>query len=299
MINKSRVIFQERVPKIIYQLQFQSDNAQGLGLSRAVLLNLGFEEKDLISSESNGKKAFELFNENKTNLERVRKLFGRLSLAGVKVHQRRLYPKDWLTLWKSNWKPAPLTKKLDVVPVWYRNKYKPRKGRDHILMDTLLSFGTGLHETTRFMAQFIEDRRWDFKSFLDIGTGTGILALVAIKYGAQDVRGIDIGALSVKAARDNMKVNQSYFQVVKSDIKKYQPKMKFDFVAANLITEDLIEHAQKIISLVKEGGLLAVSGISLDNFEKLRNAYSLLPLKCLKISKGRQWSGILYQKAMS
>lgn len=297
MTDKSRVVIQERVPKFIYQLQIRSDKAQSLGLIRAVLLNLGYEEKDLISSELKGKGSFELFDEHKTKLERVRKLFERLDLTGVKVHQRRLFPKDWLTLWKSRWKPAGLTKKLDVVPVWYRNKYKPRVGRDHILMDTLLSFGTGLHETTQFMAQFIEDQRGKFKSLLDIGTGTGILALVAVKYGAEDVWGIDIGALSVQAARDNMKANQLYFKVLKADINKFRPKKKFDFVAANLITEDLIEHVQKIISFLKEDGLLAVSGISLDNLEKLRKVFSTLPLKCLKISKGKQWSGILYQKA--
>ena len=67
-------------------------------------------------------------------------------------------------------------------------------------------------------------------------------------------------------------------------------------MAANLITEDLIEHAQKIISFVKEGGLLAVSGISLDNLSKLQKSFSSLPLKCLKISKGKQWSGLLFQK---
>jgi ribosomal protein L11 methyltransferase len=298
MNNKSRVLIQERIPKIVYQLQIQSKNEQSLRLTRAVLLNLGYGEGDLVSTVFKAKASIELFDEHQAKLERVKKLFGRLGLAGVKIHQRRLLPKDWLTRWKSQWKPAPLTKKLDVVPVWYQNKYKPRVGRDTILMDTLLSFGTGLHETTRFMAQFIENKQGHFKSFLDIGTGTGILALVALKYGAKDVLGIDIGQLSVQAARDNMKANQSYFKVERADIKKYRSERIFDFVAANLITEDLIEHAHKIISFVKEGGLLAVSGISLDNLNKLRKAFLPLPLKCLKISKGKQWSGLLYQKKM-
>jgi len=166
-------------------------------------------------------------------------------------------------------------------------------------MDTLLSFGTGLHETTQFMAQFIEDQNGKFKSFLDIGTGTGILALVALKYGAGDVLGIDIGPLSVQAARDNMKVNQLNFKVQKADIKKYCSKKMYDFVAANLITEDLIEHSRKIVSFVKKDGLLAVSGISLENLDRLRKAFSSLPLKCLKISKGKQWSGLLFQKMTS
>jgi len=292
------VEIQERIPKIVYQLQIQSASDQGLALVRAVLLNLGYSESDLIGSSLKGRAAIELFDEHQVKLERVKKLFSRLKLAGVKVHQRRLAPKDWLTLWKSQWKPAPLTKRLDVVPVWYKDKYKPRRGSDHILMDTLLSFGTGLHETTRFMAQFIESREGQFRSFLDIGTGTGILSLVAIKYGAEDVLGIDIGQLSVQASLDNMKANNLYFKVKKADIKKYRSQEKYDFVAANLITEDLIENAQKIISFVKEGGLLAVSGISLDNLSKLRKAFSTLPLKCLKISKGKQWSGLLFQKMM-
>lgn len=299
MIDQSRISIQERVPKIVYQLRIQSENGQGLGLVRAVLLNLGYQEKDLVSSEVKGKGTFELFDEHKTRLERVQKLFGRLGLAGVKVRQRRLVPGDWLTRWKRQWKPSGLTKKMDVVPVWCQNKYKVRRGRDYILMDTLLSFGTGLHETTRFMAEFIENKQGQFKSFLDIGTGTGILALVALKYGAEDVVGIDIGPLSVQAAHDNMKANHLYFKVKMADVKTYPSKKTFDFVAANLITEDLIGHAQKIVSFVKEGGLLAVSGISLENLNKLRGSFSSLPLRVLKISKGKQWSGLLFQKTMS
>jgi len=296
MTNKSRVGFQERIPKIVHQLRFQSQTPQGLGLIRAVLLNLGYTEGDLVSSTFKGKCTIELFNENEAKLEGIEKLFGRLSFEDVKIKLRCLLPKDWLTLWKAGWKPAPLTGKLDVVPVWCQDQYKHRRGRDFILMDTLLSFGTGLHETTRFVAQFIEDHKGSFKSFLDIGTGTGILAFVALKYGAQDVLGIDIGQLSVQAARDNMKVNQSYFSVVQADVKKYHSKKTYDFVAANLVTEDLIEHAPKIISFVKQDGFLAVSGISLDNLNRLRKSFSTLPLKCLKISKGKQWSGLLYQR---
>jgi len=298
MINKFEPGIQERIPKIVYQLHLQADNSRALGLIRAVLLNLGYREGDLIVSLLKGKPAIELFDEHQDRLKEIEKLFFRLGLAGVKIRKRRLTPKDWLTLWKSHWKPAPLTKRLDVVPVWYKDKYKVQSRTDFILMDTLLSFGTGLHETTRFMAQFIEDKRGKYKSFLDIGTGTGILALVALKYGALDVVGIDIGQLSVQAALDNMKANQLYFQVKKADIKKYHSKRTYDLVAANLITEDLIEHGAKIISFVKKGGLLAVSGISLENLNKLREAFSNFPIKCLKIAKGRQWSGLLFQKMM-
>jgi len=263
-----------------------------------VLLNLGYKDADLIDSVFKSKPSVELFDESLAKLTKVNKLFSRLKLAGVKITQRRLAPKDWLTLWKRQWKPAALTKKLDVVPVWCKDKYKPRHGRDYILMDTLLSFGTGLHETTQIMAQFIEANEGRFKSFLDIGTGTGILAMVALKNGAEHVVGIDIGALSVQAAYDNMKANDLNFKVQRADIQKYSSAKKYDFVAANLVTDDLITHGRKILSLVTEGGLLAVSGISLANLSRLRKAFASLPLKCLKVSKGKEWSGLLYQKKM-
>ncbi len=268
-------------------------------MARAVLLNLGYLETDLVRSDSGNQGSFELFDEKPVKFKRVQKLFRTLRLKGVKVQYRRLKPADWVTRWKDQWKPAALTKTLDVVPVWCKSKYKLRRGRDFILMDTLLSFGTGLHETTQIMAQFIEDNRGIFKTFLDIGTGTGILGFVALKNEAAKVIGIDIGQLSVQAARDNMKANDLYFNVKKADIKTFKSSLSFDFVAANLITDDLITHARKILSLVKNNGLLAVSGISLTNLAKIRKAYGLLPLKCIRISKGKQWSGLLYQKMMS
>jgi ribosomal protein L11 methyltransferase len=292
-------MIQERVPKLVFQLQFLGASEQQLDLPKAILLNLGYKEDDLTATFFKKTPAIELFDEQEAKLKRVKALFTRLRLPGIQVRQRRLLPKDWLTRWKADWKPAPLTKKLDVVPVWYRDKYKARRGRDYILMDTLLSFGTGLHETTRFMAQFIEDQKGAFRSFLDIGTGTGILAFVALKCGAEEVQAIDIGPLSIEAAKANMKVNRLYFKVKEADIKTFRLAQSFDLVAANLVTEDLITHAPKILKFVKPGGLLAVSGISLDNLKKLRTNFSSLPLKYLKIAKGKQWSGLLYQKRMS
>lgn len=295
---------QERIPKLVYQLKIQAKQEKSLALARIVLLNSGYNDQEIVGAQfiapaKNNLGSIELFDECKEKIVRVKKLFDRLAIDGLEIIQRRLLPKDWLTLWKSQWRPAPLTKKLDIVPVWYQSKYKPQKGRDYLLMDTLLSFGTGLHETTRFMAQFIEDNEGKFQSFFDIGTGTGILALVALKYGAKEVFAVDIGQLSVQASKDNMKANGLYFHVCRADIKKYRSRKTFDFVAANLITEDLMANAKSILNFVKVGGFLAVSGISLDNLSRLRKAFAGLPLKVLKVSKGQQWSGLLYQKTMS
>jgi ribosomal protein L11 methyltransferase len=167
------------------------------------------------------------------------------------------------------------------------------------LIDTLLSFGTGLHETTQIVSQFIEDYQGRFESFLDIGTGTGVLALVALKRGAKSVVAFDIGDLSVEAAKHNFRVNGARGIIQKQDIRKYKDKKTYDFVAANLVTQDLIENMYNITKLVTPGGWLAVSGISLDNLPKLQKAFKDLPLKRLQLKKGQKWSGLLYQKTMS
>ncbi len=268
-------------------------------MSRAVLLSASFLEQD-ISEESNGDATLlKVFSEDRLRIQRIKQVFNKLGIKGILTRTKTLRPKDWLTRWKKDWKPARLTKALDVVPVWYKDRYRPKKGRDYILMDTLLSFGTGLHETTQIMSQFIEDCRGKFTSFMDIGTGTGILTMVALKQGARPVLAIDIGELSVEAAQENMKANRLKATIKLADIKTFRHARQYDFVAANLVTQDLIENASMILKFVRPGGYLAVSGISLDNLSKLERAFKRLPLQCLDLQKGKQWSGLLYQKKMS
>ncbi len=288
--------FQERVPQSILELSLATSQEKHCAFIRSVLISLGIPSADISEQFEKGVYTLKVFDEKGKKLKNIHQLFLKLKLPAVTSQLLVLKPKDWLTRWKLHWRPAHLTRKLDVVPAWYRKQYRCPKGRDYILMDTLLSFGTGLHETTQIVSQYIEDSKGRLTSFLDIGTGTGILALVAIKHGAKEVLGLDIGDLSVQACKDNMKANKIYFDVRKADIKKFRHPKQYDFVAANLITHDLIDNAQKIISFVKPGGLLAVSGISLDNLPKLRKAFSKLPLTCLQVKQGKQWSGVLYER---
>ena len=292
------MILQERIPPFVHVLTIYPNFDRGVDKALIVLNCAGIGVEECTVSEIKGKRILKLYSEDSVKIDRLYKLFRKLKLTDIKVSRSFLKPDDWLTRWKIHWKPARLTKMLDVVPVWCKDKYRVRKGRDYILMDTLLSFGTGLHETTQIVSQFIEDHSGKINSLMDIGTGTGILAMVALKHGAKKVLALDIGELSVQAAKDNMRVNKLNAVIKKADIKIFRHKDQFDFVAANLITHDLIEHGQKISGFVKEGGYLAVSGISLDNLPKLRKSFTRLPLKFLAIQQGKQWAGLLYQKKM-
>lgn len=294
-VKQLNLSYQERIPAAVYRLLLTASKSENLEIARSVLLTLGFHQDHIIAGQT--KTAFQLmvFGEDKDRIAKVGALFKRLNLPSIKSAVSLMKPDDWASKWKRGWKPAKLTKLLDVVPLWHRDKYKPKKGRDFILMDTLMSFGTGLHETTRIVAQFIEDYRGQIGSIFDIGTGTGVLTLVALKHGIKEALAIDIGELSVEAAKKNSKLNKLPFKVLLGDIADYKNKQKFDFVAANLVTHDLVSFRKQIVRFVKPNGFLAVSGISLDNWKTFEKGFIAPPLVLIKSVKGKEWAGALFQ----
>lgn len=285
--------YQERIPTKVYRLTIHVAHENVLGIVESVLVNLGFNQGELITSLISGHWQLMVYREEPVAIRRASILLKKLALKDVTWSVKLLKPEDWASKWKKGWKPGRLTKKLDVVPLWHLDSYKVKKNRDYILMDTLMSFGTGLHETTRIMSQFIEDAQGQFKSFFDIGTGTGVLTLVALKSGAKQVLAIDIGQLSVEAAKKNGELNKLPFRVLCRDIADMKHAIQYDYVAANLVTHDLVSFRKQIVRFVKPNGLLAVSGISLDNWEKFNQGFLKPPLEVIQIVKGKQWAGVL------
>jgi len=291
------MIIHERIPPLLYEYSISSSSQDGLNLPRLILKTGGFKDDAISETISRNRCSLEVFSEDKKKIEILHKTFKRLKLPGLVLGSKSLKPAQWLTRWKSQWKPLSLTKRIDVVPFWYKDKYKTTK--EVIVLDTLMSFGTGLHETTQLIAQLIEDSRLKFESFLDIGTGTGILTLVALKNGAKTATALDISPLSIEAAKSNLKANALNAKCVLGDINQLPSNPKYDVVAANLITNDLLKYRRKILSLVKPGGILLTSGISLDNLDKINKGFNVPSLIPRKISKGKEWAAILYVKKMS
>lgn len=268
----------------------------GLELVKALLMQWGVPLAQIIEEDLDGRKKLSFYCPTRRTAGSFAAKLKKGRWRGIRVSVEVLYQDNWLTRWKKDWKPFSLTKTIDVVPVWCRKNYVPGK-RQFILLDTISSFGTGLHETTRFMAQLIEMLRGKFDSCLDMGTGTGILALVALKTGAGDVQALDVDEMCVKAAAANFKVNgYSARSITLQDVSKLKFKRSFDLVCANLVTHDLIRLKDKIIACVKQGGWLAVSGVSVENFPSLRRGFRNLPLRCVKIKKGKKWTALLFRR---
>ncbi|HEY3855284.1 MAG TPA: 50S ribosomal protein L11 methyltransferase [Verrucomicrobiae bacterium] len=173
--------------------------------------------------------------------------------------------RNWADSWKHHFKPIEIGSKLLIKPGWSRRR--PLAGQSVVILDPGLSFGTGHHPTTLFcLEQIAKFHRSDAKqSFLDIGTGSAILAIAAAKLGFEPVLAFDCDPEAVRAARSNVKQNdvERLVQLRRGDLLKWPAKArrKYDLVCANLTADLLLANAEKICDLVKPHGRLVLAGI--------------------------------------
>lgn len=163
---------------------------------------------------------------------------------------------DWNESWKKSFEPIDVGDNLTIVPSWI----KPDTDRVPVIIDPGMVFGTGHHETTRQCLALIEKYSQDSsgKDFLDVGTGTGILAIGAARLGFGHVTGVDTDQSAVDAARHNVSLNgYNNVNIYKGSIADVSGV--FDLIAANLLSETLIPIAGDIISRLKSAGTAILS----------------------------------------
>jgi ribosomal protein L11 methyltransferase len=222
-----------------------------------------------------------------------------LGLGPGRVVTRRLRREDWTESWKRHFKPIHIGAALLVKPSW--SKCRPRSGQQVVVLDPGLSFGTGQHPTTRFCLEQIVAARKENRSFLDIGTGSGILAIAAARLGYSPVEGFDCDADAVRIARTNARTNGVSRQVRldSGDLMQLPPgaPRRFDVVCANL-TEDLLRAERRRISnCLRPGGTLVLAGILRNQFQAVRRAYGTMGLKLGVYRQEGDWaSGTFVRK---
>jgi len=167
---------------------------------------------------------------------------------------------DWADSWKKYYKPIKTGRRLVIVPVWER--YDAQPDELTVLMDPGMAFGTGTHETTRLCASLLEDYVTPGCKVLDVGCGSGILAICASKLGAGECFACDIDPVAVRIAADNVRVNgTANVTCAESDLLKSVPAEKYDVCVANIVADVIIRMAPDIGAYMKDSGVLIVSGI--------------------------------------
>jgi ribosomal protein L11 methyltransferase len=279
-------------------LRLRHDQTVSLEILKMLFKGLGIGQQEMVERIEWPHSYLSVYCESFQRARGIKARIKKANLRNLTIVSKTLRRKDWQTKWAQDLKPFSLTPRVDVVPMNLKGRYRPPgQGKQPIYIETTMAFGSGLHETTQLMAQLIECCRGRFQSFFDLGTGSGILSIVALKCGAQTLKAIDLNRTVIRIAKQNIRANGFLpGQVTAVDFKKFNVRASFDFVAANLITQELMEMFPKILSLVTPGKYLAVSGISLDHYQLFREHCRVFPLKCLKIRKGEKWAALLYQR---
>lgn len=206
---------------------------------------------------------------------------------------------DWSTSWKTNFKPLRVGRRLLIVPSWEEVQPLPE---DIVLhLDPGMAFGTGGHETTRLCLELLEQIMDDMPlllspSVLDLGTGSGILAMAAVQLGAGRVCAVDIDPQAVEVARENLAANGLAEQVECSTAPLESMTDSFDVILANILAEELVRLAPFLSERLAPGGSLVLSGILGEKEELVRSGFAPQPLKYLKTLHAGEWVALLYRK---
>ena len=220
-----------------------------------------------------------------------------LKIGAGKIEIAKVKREDWKESWKRHFHPMEIGDSLLVKPSW--SKQKPRKNQLVVILDPGLSFGTGQHPTTSFCLNEIVRtaptgaRPTKAKSFLDIGTGSGILAIAATKLGFAPVRAFDFDPESVRVAKENARKNKvdSKLKPTRGDVTKLplKPAQQYDLVCANLISNLLIAEKHRIVSRLKPSGTLVLAGILAVEFGEVERAFVELKLKLVAKRVENEW----------
>jgi ribosomal protein L11 methyltransferase len=207
-----------------------------------------------------------LLEERKNHIDRALYFLGRISPLPA-ANFRAIDDQDWTEAWKVHYRPIPLGSKLIIVPSWLEN---PNPNRQAVLMDPGMAFGSGTHPSTQLSLILIEEYLSEkpVREMLDIGTGSGILAIAAAKLGVESVIGVDIDHKAVEIAQKNSDMNHTQdrtrFAVgsVASFLSGEIQPGKANLVVVNMIAPYLEELVgEGLVKLVKPGGSIVLSGV--------------------------------------
>ncbi|HIE07294.1 MAG TPA: 50S ribosomal protein L11 methyltransferase [Desulfarculaceae bacterium] len=198
---------------------------------------------------------------------------------------------DWLHNWRQNFTITELTDNTLVVPTW--EELPAAETRLGLRIYPGQGFGTGTHETTRLAAAFLEQelgRTLKPVTLLDVGTGSGILAILAIKRGAERVLALDIDADALVNARENCSHNLVSEKIILADTQVTQIVEKYSLIVANIIAPVLRQLVPELSRLLTPGGRLILSGILVEQLSELTDVYAELGLVTQESKVSGEWT---------
>ncbi|MCK8487909.1 50S ribosomal protein L11 methyltransferase [Paenibacillus sp. MBLB2552] len=223
--------------------------------------------------------------------------------AGISV--RDVSEDDWANNWKQYFKPLRVSEKLTIKPTW--EDYTPGPGEQIIELDPGMAFGTGTHPTTSLCLRTLESIIQDGDEVIDVGTGSGILAIGACRLGASKVLALDLDPVAVSSATENTRLNglENQIQVVESDLLSVlkgegsadvQVKLPVRVVVANILAEIILLFIEDVYQALESGGYYIASGIYKNKEQAVQEALIAAGFELERTARDEDWVAFVARK---
>lgn len=232
-------------------------------------------------------------------IEKISQEIKNLSSYGIDIGEAKVYTdsvneEDWANNWKQYYKPTRIGDNIVIKPEW--EEYEASGDDIVIRMDPGMAFGTGSHETTSMCIVKLEKYVSKDSTVFDIGCGSGILGITAAKLGAKEVVGIDIDAVAVKVANENISMNgvEDRMYAMEGNLADdMDGDKKADIVVANIIADIVIILAKDVKKFLKEGGIFISSGIILAKLDEVVSSLEGDGFEILGVEKKGEWACVV------
>ena len=230
-----------------------------------------------------------------SEVRRVKAMDLGFDLGKMEVVQKTFAEEDWAENWKKSFKPFRLGQHMVIKPGW--SEYETQPDDKIIEIDPGMAFGTGTHETTGMCVELVEKYVKPGMTAIDVGTGTGILAIAAAHMGAEDVLATDIDRVAVRVAAENIRINgyEGKIRCMAGDLLENVAEQA-DIVIANIIADVIIMMAAPVKAHIKDGGMFICSGISKERRDDVLDALNDAKYKVLDVCEKGGWCAIAAEK---
>jgi len=219
-------------------------------------------------------------------------------IESFKIEEQFIKSKNWNEEWEKNLSIIEVTKNLVIKPSF--KKYVPKENQVVITINPKMSFGTGMHETTKLILTLLEEYAPGKHTVMDVGSGTAILSIAAAKLGAQQVLAIDNDEWCYINGNENVKKNKvsDKVEVLNSKIQNIS-ETKFELILANINKSVLLSIKEELARHLINNGLLILSGILLQDEDQMKQSFEKLHFKILRTKQLNEWIALVLQKQNS
>ena len=247
-------------------------------------------------------KAFVPDDETASTLPKIRRDLEELSsncagftkLGSLETTLREVEGDDWIEIWKTHFRPLHIGERIVVCPEWIA--YDKQPFEEVVKLDSNMAFGTGEHETTAMCLKLLQQYLTPSSVCIDVGCGSGILGISAIKLGAKYAYLTDIDYVAVESAKHNSEINGVADKVTVAHSNLLDnAEIKGDIMLANITAEILCGLAPSIPKNLKAGGTLILSGIIESRLEMVITAFTAQGLKLEKTLKEGEWLALSFK----